>query len=131
MYYFYCINCVNVQLIILILNATKFINVNQSITNLFRNTNINVAYKTSNTIKHLNCVYQMKCKDCPLRYVGQRGRTFRTRYNKHMREIQTNLQSSKFGQHILDTVYNYDTMYQTMKILHVTNVVYINKHLLR
>jgi hypothetical protein len=64
------------------------------------NTNIKVAYETNNTIKHhvkikdrttdiysLSRVYQMKCKDCPLRYVGQTGHTFRTRYNEHNREI--------------------------------------------
>jgi hypothetical protein len=67
----------------------------------------------------LSGVYQMKCKDCPLRYVGQMGHTFRTRCNEHIREIQTNGQSSKFAQHILDMVHSYNTLDQTMKILQV------------
>jgi hypothetical protein len=38
------------------------------------------------------------------------GRTFRTRYNEHTREIRTSGQSSKFAQHILNTAHNYDIM---------------------
>jgi hypothetical protein len=67
----------------------------------------------------LSGVYQMKCKDCPLRYVGQTGCTFRIRHYKHNREILTNGQSSKCSPHILDMAHNYDTLDQTMKILHV------------
>jgi hypothetical protein len=51
-----------------------------------------------------------------IKHVGQ---TFRTRYNGHIREIQTNGKCSKFAQHILDTTYNYDIMEKTMKILQV------------
>jgi hypothetical protein len=91
-----------------------------------------VAFKTNNTIKHhinmkekptdvynLSGVYQMLCKECPLKYVGQTGRTFRIRYNEHIREIKTNGKSSKFAQYILYTTHNYDTIDKTMKILHM------------
>jgi hypothetical protein len=66
----------------------------RTITKLFRNANVTIAYKINNTIKnHLKprlpktdmynqCgVYQLKCNDCPLKYIGQTGRTFKTRYN--------------------------------------------------
>jgi hypothetical protein len=79
-----------------------------------------VAFRTSNTIKHhvktrdkttdiysLNGVYQMICKDCPLKYIGQTGHTFRTRYKERIREIKTNGQSSKFAQHRYDTQSQY------------------------
>jgi hypothetical protein len=59
------------------------------------------------------------CKDCELKYIGQTERTFRTRYKEHIREIKTNGQKSKFAQHILDTTHNYDTIEQTMEILHL------------
>jgi hypothetical protein len=91
-----------------------------------------VAFKTNYTIKHhirarekttdvynLSGVYQMICRDCPLKYVGQTGRTFRTRCNEHIREIQTNGKTSKYAQHKLNTTHNYDTMEKTMNILHV------------
>jgi hypothetical protein len=82
-----------------------------------------VAFKTSNTIKHhvkarhkttdiysLSGVYQMICKDYPLRYIAQTGRTFKTRYKEHITEIKTNGQSSKLTQHILYMTHNHDTM---------------------
>jgi hypothetical protein len=60
----------------------------------------------------------MKCKNCPLTYIGQTGRAFRTRCNEHIREIRTNGRSSEFAQHMLNTAHNYSTTDQTMKILH-------------
>jgi hypothetical protein len=93
---------------------------------LFRNTNMKVTFRTSNTIKHhvkikqlVSGLYQMACKDCPLKYIGQMGRTFRTRYKEHIRTIKRNGQSSKFTQHVLDMTHNHNTMERTMKILHV------------
>jgi hypothetical protein len=72
-------------------------------TKLFRKTELGIALRTANTMKqHLGVkekmtdtynftgVYIMDCRDCPLKYVGQTGRTFRTRYRDHIREIKTN-----------------------------------------
>jgi hypothetical protein len=91
-----------------------------------------IAFRTNNTLKqHTNAkekttdkynicgVYQMRCKVCDLKYVGQTGRTFRTRYKEHIRGIKTNGQKSKFGQHILDATHNYDTIEKTIEILHI------------
>jgi hypothetical protein len=64
-------------------------------------------------------VNQMTCKDCLLKYVGQTGRTFRTRYNEYIREIQTNGKTSKYDQHIPNTTHYYDTVANTMKVLQV------------
>jgi hypothetical protein len=73
------------------------------ITKAFRNTNMKIAFRTNNTIKqHLRIkqrttdkynlcgVYKMNCGNCQLKYVGQTGCTFRTRYKEHIREIKTN-----------------------------------------
>jgi hypothetical protein len=67
----------------------------RTITKLFRNTNIKVAYKTTNIIKNQlkpktpqndiynqSGIYQLSCNDCPLKYIGQPGQTFRTRYKE-------------------------------------------------
>jgi hypothetical protein len=56
------------------------------ITKLFRNSKIKVAYKIPNTIEHhlksrdnaldiysLSRIYQLKCNECPLKYVGQKS----------------------------------------------------------
>jgi hypothetical protein len=55
----------------------------------------------------------------PLKYVGQTGCNFRTRYKAHIREIQRNRKTSKYAQHILNTTHNYDAIENTMRMLHV------------
>jgi hypothetical protein len=60
----------------------------------------------------------LKCNECPLNYVGQTGPTFKDRYKEHVRAINTNGQTSKYAQHILDTGHAYGTMIDTMDIIH-------------
>jgi hypothetical protein len=103
------------------------------ITNLFQNTNIKIAYKTTNTIGHLlkpknppadiynmSGIYQLQCGECPLKYIRQTGRTFKACYREHINAIKTKKQQhSKFAQHILETTHTYDTIDRTMKMLHI------------
>jgi hypothetical protein len=63
----------------------------------------------------------MKCNECPLRYIGQAGRNFRTRYKEHIQAIQYNRPNSRYPQHISDTKHAYDTIEDTMDILHFKN----------
>jgi hypothetical protein len=78
----------------------------RTITKLLKNANIKISFKTTNTIKnHLrpkqqiadpynnSGVYQLKCNESPLKYIGQTGRTFKTRYKKHIQGIKTNEQN--------------------------------------
>jgi hypothetical protein len=75
-----------------------------------------IAYKTTNTIKHhlkprretrdmynQSGVYQLQCGQCPFKYTGQAGHTFKIRYKEHINTIRTNRQNNKFAQHILGT----------------------------
>jgi hypothetical protein len=95
----------------------------RTITKLFKNTEIGISYRTKNNIKHLlrikendNGKYnQLQCADCPWKYVGQTGRTFKTRFKEHIRDIKNNRQNSKFAHHILDTTHEYETMEKSMK----------------
>jgi hypothetical protein len=60
----------------------------RQITKIFKDTQLNIAFRTQNTIENLlrhktktekynsSGVYQMKCLDCPLSYTGQTGRTY-------------------------------------------------------
>jgi hypothetical protein len=91
-----------------------------------------VSFRTTNTIQnHLkpkektidaynqSGVYQLKCNDCPLKYVGQTGRIFKVRYKEHIQAIKTkDKKNSNYAQHILDTEYTNGTAYQTLEILH-------------
>jgi hypothetical protein len=106
----------------------------RTITKLFHNTNIKIAFKTNTTLKrHLtpktpiadkfnqSGVYMLKCNNCPLRYVGQTGRAFRTRFKEHIHDIKNNRSHSKYAQHILDTGHEYGPIEQIMDILHIKN----------
>jgi hypothetical protein len=64
-------------------------------------------------------VYQLQYNECPLKYIGQTGRTFRDRYKEHINAIRFNKQHSKFALHILNTGHSYNTIDQTLKVLHV------------
>jgi hypothetical protein len=52
----------------------------------------------------------MKCMDCPLKYVGQTGRTFNTRYKEHIYDITTNNSNIGYANHILNTGHSYGTI---------------------
>jgi hypothetical protein len=54
-----------------------------------------------------------------MKYIGQTGRTFKARFKEHIQDIRTNRSNSKFAQHILDTGQTYNTIDQTMEILHI------------
>jgi hypothetical protein len=97
----------------------------RAITKLLKNTNIRISFKTTNTIKkhlkprqHISDIYNESgiYQLCPLKYVGQTGRNFRTRFKEHIQTIRTNKRSSKFAQHILDTQHTYGTMGETVDI---------------
>ena len=71
------------------------------ITNLFKKTELNVAFWTKNTIGNLlahrqpapdKCslsgVYKLTCPDCNKAYIGQTGRKFTTRFLQHKKSLQ-------------------------------------------
>jgi hypothetical protein len=59
----------------------------------------------------------MKCTDCPLKYIGQIGRTFNIKYKEHVHAIRNNSSNSKFSHHILNTGHTYGTITNTMDII--------------
>jgi hypothetical protein len=59
----------------------------------------------------------MKCLDCPLKYVGQTGRTFNTRYKEHIHDIKSNNSNTGHSNHILNTEHAYGTIEDTMEII--------------
>jgi hypothetical protein len=61
----------------------------------------------------------MKCNYCPLKYVGQTGGNFRTRYREHIQAIRYNKSNSKYSEHILDTQHTYRTIENTMDMLNI------------
>jgi hypothetical protein len=69
----------------------------------------------------------MKCRDCPLIYIGQTGRTFNTRYKEHICNTKCNNSNTGCSKHILDTGHSYDTIENTMDIIRIgQNGKYLN-----
>jgi hypothetical protein len=101
----------------------------RAITKLFKDANIKIALRTKNTIQNLirphqqqdkyekSGVYQMKCMDCPLKYIGQTGRTFKTRYKEHIQAIRNNNGNSGYSNHMLNTRHSYGSMTDTMEVV--------------
>jgi hypothetical protein len=59
----------------------------------------------------------MKSLDCPLKYIGQTGRTFDTRCKEHIHDIRSNNSNSGYSSHILNTGHTYGTITDTMEII--------------
>ena len=52
-------------------------------------------------------VYKLKCNDCPKYYIGQTGRSFKTRYTEHIKALTQPLKKSNFAEHIFNTHHIY------------------------
>jgi hypothetical protein len=59
----------------------------------------------------------MKCMDCPLKYIGQTGRTFKTRYKEHKQAIRNDNSNSGYSKHILNMGHTCGSITETMKAL--------------
>jgi hypothetical protein len=69
----------------------------RKVNNLFKNTEISIAFRASNTIyqqleqkignKNPSGIYEIKCNTCGMNYAGQSGRPITTRHKEHIRYI--------------------------------------------
>jgi cytochrome c556 len=71
----------------------------RKVTNLFKQTNTKIAFRSSNTVaqmtRTINCnlthdfeksgIYQLSCRTCHKTYVGQASRNLKTRFREHTR----------------------------------------------
>jgi hypothetical protein len=89
---------------------------------------LNIAFQTKSTIQNLvkprlqdeyenSGVYQRRCMDCPLKYIGQTGRTFKTTYKEHIQAIRNNNGNSRYSKHILNMGHSYGSVTNMMKVL--------------
>ena len=105
------------------------------ITKIFRRSNVKIALTTNNTIEKLLTskqdtntnkydkagIYQLRCPTCDMKYIGQTGRPFKTRFHEHLRDFKYNNRKSKFAQHLLDSQHSIDEMENIMDVIHITN----------
>jgi hypothetical protein len=62
-------------------------------------------------------IYQMKCLDCPFKYIGQTGRIFNFRYKVHTHVIRNNNCNYGYSNHILNTGQTYRKITDTMDVI--------------
>jgi organic radical activating enzyme len=102
----------------------------RKITNLFRKSNLKIAFTTHNSISnklntqphHIdqytkNGIYKLTCKTCQKSYIGQSGRKIAIRYKKHIRYIKYNNSQSAYANHILQNNHEYGPIEQSMELL--------------
>ena len=92
------------------------------------------AFTTDNTIerrlsikhetvqnKHDKCgIYQITCPACNMKYTGQTGRPFKTRFQEHLRHLKDGSNKSKFVQHLLDNRHSTGPMNSIMETVYMT-----------
>jgi hypothetical protein len=92
--------------------------------NYFKHNNQIVHQKEGLPTEHNNKynspgIYKLKCKDCPLQYIGKTGRSFNTRFKEHIRAIKYNRETSGYAKHILRSGHSYGNIKDTMDIIKV------------
>ena len=96
-------------------------------TNLFKHTDLNIAFRATNTLKQQlsekqnntnpSGIYKLKCNTCNKAYVGQSGRSIGIRHKEHIRYIRTNNPQSVYAMHILQNGHEYGTIENTLQLL--------------
>jgi hypothetical protein len=66
-------------------------------------------------------VYKLTCPDCRMNYVGQTGRSFRLKYNEHLRDYRYNTNKSRFAQHVAENKHSFGPIDDIMTALHKTH----------
>ena len=103
----------------------------RKITNLFKNTNIGIAFKITKTLHHLikpikptrlqehekSGIYKITCKICHKAYVGQTGRNLKSRFREHIRYSKNNDPRSAYALHIPNCRHEYGTIDDSMTLL--------------
>jgi hypothetical protein len=101
------------------------------ITNVFRKTELKIAFHTTNTIGNLlshknptpnkfslSGVYKLTCPDCNKAYVGETGRRFTTRFKEHEKAFWNNSHTSSFAKHLNEEAHFLGPTKSIMQVLH-------------
>ena len=99
----------------------------RKITDIFKHTNVRVAFKTlthynnlqnQNTQDHERSgVYKLTCNTCKLSYIGQTSRSLQQRYKEHSRYIKQTNPLQSYALHVLNNKHEYGTIDDTMTLL--------------
>jgi len=112
----------------------------RKITNLFKHTDIKIAFKSTNTLQQLtkpkthnitqdhdkSGIYKLTGQACNRAYIGQTGRNLTLRYREHIRYIENNDPHSAYALHILQNIHEYGSLKDTMSLhkpIHKTSML--------
>jgi hypothetical protein len=104
----------------------------RKITNVFKPTNVKIAYVTNTTFNILrienqqnehdnNGIYELRCNTCKLWYIGQTRRDLKVRHKEHVRYNIYIRPQSAYAVHIVDNTHEYGTLHETIKLLKTCN----------
>jgi hypothetical protein len=103
----------------------------RKVTNLFKQTNLNIALRATNTThqqlteKPTNInpsgLYNLKCKTCNNAYIGQSARSIKVRHKENIRYISTNNPTSAYAVHMLNNKHECGTPAETLELLKPCN----------
>ena len=99
----------------------------RKITNMFKKTQIRIAFRTTNTTFQIltrnhnlnpdnSGIYELTCGTCQGVYIGQTGRSISIRYKEHVRYIKNNNPQSGYALHILNTRHEFGHQ-ETIKLI--------------
>jgi len=103
----------------------------RKITNLFKHTDVGIAFRSTNTLYQLtkpkphihirehnkSGIYALTCNTCKQAYIGQTRRIVRHGYEEHIRYIRNNDPQSAYSLHIFKNQHEYGPMKDTMTLL--------------
>jgi len=102
---------------------------------LFRNTNIDITFKTTTTLHYLikptaptrlqeqekSGIYKITCKTCHKAYVGQTSRNLKSRFREHIQYIKNNDPRSAYALHMINCRHEYGNIDDTVTLLKQIN----------
>jgi len=103
----------------------------RKITNLFKHTNIGIAFRNTNTLHQLtkstilnqtpehdiSGVHKLTCNICHRSYIGQTSRSLKLRFQENTRYIKHNESQSAYALHILNCKHEYGTISDIISLL--------------
>jgi hypothetical protein len=107
----------------------------RSIMNIFKNTNLQIAFTTRNNIGKLlsatpcnrnsdiyerSGVYGLTCQAFKRRYIGQTERPFHVRFKEHAQDCKQRTKKSYFAKHLLEHDHPFRPIEKTMHFIHTT-----------
>jgi len=98
------------------------------ITNLFKHSNLNIAFRATNTVqqqlskeqinnKNPSGINKLKCNTCNNVYVRQSGWSINVRHKEHVGYIRTNNPQSAYALHILQNRHKFEPIIDTLQLL--------------